>query len=111
MSVFRMNLLTTAAPDFDVRLGGLLAWDEHVAESVHERVQEIIAGIRSEGDAALLEFTRRFDGHSAASVDALEISGQRMNAARTGLSPECAEALNVAAERIRAYAEHQKMES
>ncbi len=111
MSVFWMNLLTTAAPDFDVRLGGLLAWDERVDELVHERVLAIIARIRSEGDTALLEFTRRFDGHSAASVDALEISAQRMNAARTGLSPECAEALNVAVERIRAYAGHQKMES
>jgi len=106
-----MNLLTTAAPEFEARLHSLLSWAESVDGLVHEKVQEIIARIRSEGDAALLEFTRRFDGHSAASVDALEISGRRMNAARTGLNSECAGALNVAAERIRAYAEHQKMES
>ena len=111
MSPSRMNLLTTAAPDFDAQLNGLLSWDERVDEAVHERVQEIIARIRNQGDAALLEFTRRFDGHSASFVNELELSRQSMNEARAGLSPECAEALNVAAERIRAYAEHQKLES
>ena len=111
MSVFRVNLLATSEPDFDIRLKSLLAWDEHVDESVHERVREIIARIRNEGDAALLDFTRRFDGHSPASVDDLQLSRQSMNEARAGLRPECAEALNVAAERIRAYAEHQKLES
>jgi histidinol dehydrogenase len=111
MSVFGMNFMTTTAPDFDVQLNALLAWDERVDESVHEQVAEIIARIRSKGDAALLEFTRRFDGHSAASVDALEISRQSMNEASAGLRSECVEALNVAAGRIRVYAEHQKMES
>jgi histidinol dehydrogenase len=111
MSPFRMNLLSTAVPDFDVQLNGLLAWDERLDDAVHERVQEIIARIRNEGDTALLEFTRRFDGHCASFVNELELSRQSMNDARAGLSPECAEALNVAAERIRAYAEHQKLES
>jgi histidinol dehydrogenase len=111
MAELRMNRLSTAAPDFSAQLGRLLAWSEQDDASLHEQVREIIARVCEEGDRALLDFTRRFDKYHAASVKDLELPAQDLDDALAGLQPGQAEALRVAAERIRAYAEHQKMES
>lgn len=101
--------LNTQEAGFQAQLDQLLAWDSVSNQAVNQTVNDIIADIRGRGDAALLEFTNRFDGWQAASVQDLEIPKTRLEQA-WGTIPEAQrEALRHAADRIRAYAEHQKM--
>ena len=103
--------LSTTDPDFQRQLERLLAWDSVSDESVNETVNNIIAGIRSRGDAALLEFTSRFDGWSADTSTDLEIPLSRLAQAWDQIPEGQRQALEHAAARIRAYAERQKMDS
>lgn len=96
---------------FDQALEDLLAWESVSDEAVLGTVNNIIAEIRSKGDAAVVEFTNRFDQMSVSSIDELEYSQEQLQAALERIKPEHKAALEFAAARIRAYAEHQKMES
>ncbi len=95
---------------FQEQLDALLAWDSVSDAAVNDTVNDIIARVRSEGDAALLDFTNRFDGWQAASAAELEISRQRLEQAWHAIPAEQQQALEHAAERIRNYAHKQKME-
>lgn len=97
--------------DFWQRLAGLLAWDGVSDEQVQTTVAAILADVRQRGDAALLEYTARFDQVHAASVAQLEIAPDRLQQALTRIQPAVREALQQAAERIRRYHEHQKQPS
>ncbi|MGH8477558.1 MAG: histidinol dehydrogenase [Methylococcales bacterium] len=103
--------LSTTAPGFDLALENLLAFDEQDDSSVHERVIEIIARIRAERDTALLEYTRKYDHFQAGSAKDLEISREMLDRALESLSDHVRQSLMVAAQRIRAYAEHQKIQA
>lgn len=105
------NRLDTAEPDFSDRLKKLLEWDEIQEIEVQRQVLDIIARIRREKDNALLEYTRRFDDFEAASAAHLEISREILENAWQGLPDPWSQALEAAANRIRDYARHQKMES
>lgn len=105
------NRLDTAEPDFSDRLKKLLEWDEIQDIEVQRQVLDIIARIRREKDNALLEYTRRFDDFEAASAAHLEISREILENAWQGLPDPWSQALEAAANRIRDYARHQKMES
>ena len=74
-------------------------------------VDEVLAAIKGEGDKALLEYTERFDRHSAASVAALEVTDAEIAAARKQLEPSLIKALEQAAERIIQFHERQKASS
>ncbi|WP_293648522.1 histidinol dehydrogenase [Thiolapillus sp.] len=95
--------------DFQAQLDELLAWDNVSDTAVNDTVNDIIARIRSEGDAALLEFTNRFDGWQAESAADLEIPKDRLEQAWNAIPEAQQQALEHAATRIRAYAERQKM--
>lgn len=103
--------LTTRDADFDTRLETLLAWEGVSDQQVVARVDEIIAAIRQRGDAALVEYTNRFDRLSADDVEALTLTAGRLQAAFDGLPQEQRVALEHAAQRIRAYHERQKPSS
>ncbi|MCO6411500.1 MAG: histidinol dehydrogenase [Thiogranum sp.] len=103
--------LNSADPAFYSQLDDLLAWEQVSDQQVEQTVRDIIAGIRERGDAALLEFTNRFDRMQAASVAELEISQARLRDALKAIPSEQREALERAAARVRVYAERQKMES
>ncbi|MGZ8243510.1 histidinol dehydrogenase [Methylomagnum sp.] len=111
MAELTLTRLATSQPDFSRQLDAVLAWNESSDAEIHARVTDIIARVRKDGDAAVLEFTRRFDGFEPGSVAALELSKASLQAAWESLPPQMAEALSTAAQRIRAYAEHQKLES
>ncbi len=102
--------LDANAAGFQEQLDALLAWDSVSDTAVNDTVNDIIARIRSEGDAALLEFTNRFDGWQAASAAELEIPKQRLEQAWQAIPGEQQQALEHAAARIRDYAQKQKME-
>jgi histidinol dehydrogenase len=111
MSDLTLTRLASAEADFSARLDKLLAFDESSDADIHARVAEIIARIRKEGDAALLDLTRRFDQFEIEGAAGLELPKEALKSAWESLPEEVAEALHRAAERIRAYAERQKMES
>ena len=96
---------------FQQQLDALLAWDSVSDQSVNDTVNHIIQQIRQRGDQALLEFTGRFDGWQADSVASLSISGDRLQQAWQAIDDAQREALRQAAERVRAYAERQKIDS
>jgi len=94
---------------FSADLERLLDWEQSADLKVEQVVREIISAVRVRGDAALIEYTERFDRRS---VNAgLEIPMGRCSAAVTAIGKEQRAALALAAERVRAYAEHQKLES
>lgn len=102
--------LDAQAADFQAQLDELLAWDNVSDAAVNDTVNDIIAQIRSKGDTALLDFTNRFDNWQAQTAADLEIPAQRLEQAWKAISVEQQQALEHAAQRIRAYAEKQKMD-
>ena len=102
--------LSTADSNFQQQIEQLLAWETVSNDQVQAIVAEIIQAIRSRGDAALLEYTNRFDNWQAGSAADLYIPVERLEQAWNAIPPEQRSALRKSAERIRAYAEKQKME-
>lgn len=102
--------LNTADADFQQQLDALLAWDSVSDGPVNQVVHEVIAQIRARGDAALVDYTNRFDAWEAKSPADLEIPLTRLAQAWERIPADQREALKHAAERVRAYAERQKME-
>ncbi len=103
--------LSTTDVDFDAQLEQLLAWESVSDDAVNDVVKQVIADIRSRGDLALMDFTSRFDGWEAKAPSDLAIPVERLKQAWEGLSAEQQQALQHAADRVKAYAEHQKMDS
>jgi histidinol dehydrogenase len=97
--------------DFWPQLDALLAWEQSADDAVVTTVTAILADVRNRGDAALLEYTRRFDRVTVDKAADLELTQAALNAALDRIEPAQRDALQRAAERIRAYAERQKMES
>jgi histidinol dehydrogenase len=100
--------LDTAAPGFDAEFATLIAFEAGQDPAIDATVAQIVGDIRARGDAALLEYTRRFDRLDANSVSELEITAVEMREAHASLPAAQHGALGVAAARIRAYHERQK---
>ncbi|PIE39269.1 MAG: histidinol dehydrogenase [Gammaproteobacteria bacterium] len=98
-----MLRLDSSQADFDKRLQALTEWESVADDSVERAVDDIINAVRQRGDAALLEFTERFDGVAAKSVADLEIPPARMQAALDSLDDSARESLTLAADRIRDF--------
>lgn len=103
--------LDRASPGFDAAFGALLARDETVGAGVTAAVAEIIQRVRRDGDAALLDYTRVFDGLDVASGAGLELNPRRLDEALARLGAAEREALEYAAARIRDYHGRQVQES
>ncbi|MEH6565726.1 MAG: histidinol dehydrogenase [Halopseudomonas sp.] len=97
--------------DFAQHLDALLAWEGVSDKAVNQRVEEIIAAVRERGDAALIEYTARFDGLQVDSMADLILGRARLEQALERITDEQREALAVAAERVKRYHEHQRQES
>jgi len=103
--------LATTDPDFDARLKALTAFDTTFDQKVEDDVAAILAGVRARGDAAVLEYTERFDRITVARVADLELSRRELERARSGLKRGEREAIEQAAVRIRKYHERQAAKS
>ncbi|QGU33392.1 histidinol dehydrogenase [Thermochromatium tepidum] len=103
--------LSTSDADFATRLAGLLAWESVADERVQQVVAEIIRAVRARGDAALIDYTVRLDRWTPATPSDLELPRVRLKQAWSAIPAEQRAALEAAAERVRAYAEHQRLES
>lgn len=103
--------LDSTAANFAQQLTQLLAWDEENDFEIQKQVLEIIAAVRKHGDAAVIEYTNRFDRCKFDNARALGLPQQQLKAAWEGLPPTMQQALETAATRVRAYAEQQKLTS
>ncbi len=97
--------------DFYPKLDQLLAWEASIDGDIAKIVADILADVKKRGNAALLAYTNRFDRMNLKSADELELSPQQLQQSLNAISQSQREALQKAADRVRAYAEHQKLES
>lgn len=103
--------LDSRDPAFEKTLTKLLAFDAEQDVAIDTAAANILLQVRQQGDAALLRYTQQFDKVDAQSVCALEIPRSEWEAALTSLPAPQRQALEIAAERVRAYHAHQKQES
>jgi histidinol dehydrogenase len=103
----QIRQLATTAPDFEAEFQRVLHWAAETDHAIETRVAEILADVRARGDAAVLEYTRRFDALAAGSVAELELPKNELRAAFERITPAQREALEAAARRVRAYHERQ----
>ena len=103
--------LNTADAGFEAAFAARLHWSADTDAAIEQRVADILADVQQRGDAAVLEYTQRFDGLQAADVKALEITQAELKAALDSLPAAQREALQAAAARVRQYHEAQKKAS
>ena len=103
------QFLSTTDPDFETQFAALLSAKREDAPDVDETVAAIIADVRDRGDAAVLELTAKFDRLELA-AEGLRFSEAEIDAAAAQVSDEERAALELAADRIRAYHERQMPE-
>ncbi len=106
-----LRILKTSDPNFERNFTQLLARSHKLDEEVETVVRDILVQVRTRGDAALVDYTHRFDRYNAASAAVLAVPCERLAEARKSLPIEQTAALEQAAERIRVYHERQKLES
>jgi histidinol dehydrogenase len=103
--------LDSTSNDFWSSLEKRLAWEGVSDDKVNTIVREILSAVRERGDAAVLEYTNRFDRMNVASMSELEIPRARLQEALKNIPAAQREALELSAERVRIYHEKQKQES
>ena len=106
-----ISRLDSGAPDFLETLDTLLAFDASADEAIETAVAGILRDVRTRGDAAVLDCTRRFDRLDAASMVELELPRSVLDEAYASLTDEQRGALVEAAERVRLYHERQRLTS
>ncbi|MDD5336751.1 MAG: histidinol dehydrogenase [Rhodoferax sp.] len=103
--------LSTASSTFEADLKARLHWSAEADAAIEQRVADILADVQQRGDAAVLEYTRRFDGLTVSTVAELELTQVELKAAFDALPGVQREALQAAAKRVRSYHEAQKIAS
>ena len=109
-----MNLIatpdyfSTARATFEADFKAKLHWSEAADDAIEQRVASILADVQKRGDAAVLEYSARFDGLTANLVRELELTQDDFKTAFDGLPAAQRDALQAAAKRIRSYHEAQK---
>jgi histidinol dehydrogenase len=102
--------LDTTDPDFHAKLMQVLAFEASEDEAIDRAAANILADVKARGDAAVLEYTNRFDRLTAGSIAALEIPPAELQAALASLPDARRQALQEAAHRVREYHKRQKKE-
>ena len=100
--------LSTADANFEHDFAQRLHWSADTDAAIEQRVADILANVQQRGDAAVLEYTARFDGLQVDSVQALELTQTELKAAFDSLGDAQKQALEAAAKRVRSYHEAQK---
>jgi len=102
---------STSQADFEKQLETLLAFEGAQDDNIDTVVAGILRDVKHRGDAAVLEYTKRFDQLDAASSAELELPPARLQAALDNLPADQKTALQLAADRVRMYHEKQLMQS
>ncbi len=103
--------LSTKEQGFDDALKALLAFETAQDDRIDDVVADILRDVKKRGDAAVLEYTNRFDNTNASSLAELEIDHAALQAALNNLPADQREALQAAADRVKQYHEKQVMQS
>ncbi len=103
--------LSTASASFEAEFKARLHWSAQADAEIEQRVADILADVQQRGDAAVLDYTARFDGVQATSMAALELTQAEFKAAFDSIPAAQREALQAAARRVRSYHEAQKKAS
>ncbi|MBC7649679.1 MAG: histidinol dehydrogenase, partial [Vitreoscilla sp.] len=100
--------ISTASSTFEAEFQARLHWSAATDAAIEHRVADILADVQKRGDAAVLDYTARFDGLDAASMSALELNQAELKAAFEAIPAAQSDALQAAAQRVRNYHEAQK---
>ena len=100
--------LSTASASFEAEFKARLHWSAQADAQIEQRAADILADVQQRGDAAVLDYTARFDGVQATSMAALELTQAEFKAAFESIPVAQREALQAAASRVRNYHEAQK---
>ncbi|MYM69591.1 histidinol dehydrogenase [Pseudoduganella sp. FT55W] len=105
--------LDSSQADFKQRLDTLLAFEASTDDAIESAVGKILADVKARGDAAVLEYTNKFDrlpNGGATSMAALDVSQEELQAALAAIPAAQRAALEIAAQRVRVFHERQKQE-
>ena len=103
--------LSTTSSTFDVEFKARLHWSAETDTAIDQVAADILHDVKQRGDAAVLDYTNRFDRLNASSVKDLELSQSELKAAFDTIPAAQREALQAAAQRVRSYHERQKKAS
>ena len=99
--------LSTLDADFQQKFQARLHWAAETDAAIEGRVADILADVQRRGDAAVLEYTERFDGVQAQTLGELELTQDELKKAFDSLPDRQRQALQAAASRVRSYHEAQ----
>ncbi|WP_449414233.1 histidinol dehydrogenase [Pandoraea soli] len=102
--------LDSSAEGFAAQLRDVLAFEASEDAAIDRAAADILADVKARGDAAVIEYTNKFDRLSATDMTALELPAEALAAALESLEPKRRAALEAAAARVRAYHEKQRIE-
>jgi histidinol dehydrogenase len=106
--VAKPALLTCGDADFEAQFSAKLHWSSEADSAIEQSVAAILADVQRRGDAAVLEYTARWDGVQTANLSQLELTQAELKAAFDSISAAQRDALQAAAARVRTYHEAQK---
>lgn len=109
--MINIRQLNSSDGDFDSQLEKLLAWESVADTRVEATVAEILQQVRERGDAAVIEYTNRFDRRELQSAQDFSLPPEALAAALERISSAEREALEAAATRVRDYHKHQLQQS
>jgi histidinol dehydrogenase len=109
--MLKITSLDFSDADFFRQLDDVLAWEDSIDGDVAKIVADILSDVKRRGNAAVIEYTNKFDRMSLSDASEFELDKSQLQQALESIDSEQREALETAARRVQHYAEHQKMES
>jgi histidinol dehydrogenase len=101
-------ILSTVSAEFEAQFKAKLHWSADADAAIEQRVADILADVQKRGDAAVLDYTAKFDGLAVSSMAELELTQADFKAAFDSLPAAQRDALQAATRRVRSYHEAQK---
>ncbi len=109
--MLNITSLNYSDADFYKQLDQVLAWDASMDGDIAKIVADILSDVKQRGNAAVIEYTNKFDRMSLSDASEFELDKTQLQQALESIDSVQREALETAASRVRNYAEHQKVES
>lgn len=111
MSSLAIRRFDANEADFNTKMDQILSWESVSDDRVNQVVKDVVLDVRQRGNQALMDYTAKFDQLTLSNESALEISHERLARALANLPADQRKALEISAQRVEAYHQHQKTES